>query len=229
MVQFPNIFVDPHYSYLLSQNLRFSDRSHRFIANYIKQHRGFHRLIVNSFLDVDTNKRIDFIVKTLGWKSFRDRLASVFIHYTHTNRFPEETNLQLTQDLIQFDMEMETYSSYGYSRSFLLAFYVKLCRIHSRETGLNFREEEWHIPRSVCGLMKKAKIKMIKIDWALLLLWHFVDYMGRERVEEIIDRGEGFRMLMDLLTDGQRDELYGNLLTYSYGIDDQDFFHLKIS
>ena len=228
MIEFPNIFVDQHFSYLLSRNLYSSQHSNQFITQYITGRHSFHQLIVNCFLDVDPLKRISFIVKVLGWKSFRDRLSSVFISYVRDGRFPRQTNFPLANDLIAFDLQTSPYTTSGSSRAFLLAFYLKLSKIHLAKSGEDFVEEQLDIPPAVVSLFKKANIKVVKIDWAILLLWHFADYIGVNELDKLLDQKKRLQELQGLLTTEQKDELYTNLLIYSYAVNDQDFFQAGI-
>ena len=234
MIELPNIFVHKHFAYLLSQNLHSSNRPHQLIAQYITGHRDFHHLVANCFSDIDPQRRAHTIVRGLGWKNFRDRLASVFLYYAHNNRFPRwidshEECQEKCQGPIELDQQMLPYTTSGHSRAFLLALYLKLAQAHLNKMGpssqiMEQKLKSLEIPQAVLALFKKAKSKVVKIDWAILLLWHFADDMGIEQLTKLLDRGTNFKTLQGLLTNEQRDKLYTNLLLYSYGIDDQDFF-----
>ena len=228
MIEFPNIFIDQHFSHLLSQDLPSSQRSKQLITQYINHHRSFQQLVVNCFLDVVPQKRVSSIIKVLGWKSFRDRLASVFVFYTHHHKFPKETHVLLAKDLMAFDFQMTPYTTSGSSRAFLLALYLKLSKIHLTKSRGDFAETQLEIPSSVVSLLKKAKIKIVKIDWAILLLWHFADAMGVEDLDKLLGQKKGLQELQSLLTIEQKDKLYTNLLIYSYAVNDQDFFEAGI-
>ena len=228
MVEFPNVFISEHFSYLLCQNLYSSERSNRFIARYIKDHGSFQQLVANCFSDMSSKRQIDFIIKTLGWKNFRDSLASIFIHYTRERKFPSKINTHSSQELVEFDGKIAHYTTSGSSRGFLLALFLKLSQIHLEGEGKINRAVKLQIPDFVLSLLKKAQIKVVKVDWIILLLWHFTDYIGVEELGQLLDQRIDFKALLEHLRVEQRDELYSNILTYSYAINDPDFFQIGV-
>ena len=228
MMEFPNVFVDRHFSYLLSRNLYASKNSNHLISQYIKRHKGFHQLVVNCFSEVSPEKSIDFIVSILGWKNFRDRLASLYIYYSQNGKFPPQANAQISEDLVTFDLSAAPHTASGHSRAFLLALYLKLATIHLAEEDASFLSEQLQIPQEIFSLLEKSKAKTVKIDWAILLLWHLSDYIGTEKLQGLLREGQDLEVLQKLLTGPQRDQLYTNLLIYSYAIDDQEFFQIEV-
>ena len=228
MVEFPNVFVDQHFSHLLCQDLQACQRTNQLITRYITDHHSFHQLVTNCFLDNGPKKRVYSIIKILGWKSFRNHLASVFIFYACHHKFPRKTHFPLAKDLIEFDIQTTPYTTSGSSRAFLLALYLKLSQIYLAKSQDDFTEDQLEIPSSVLFLFKKAKMNVVQIDWAVLLLWHFADAMGVEKLDTLLGQKKGLQELQSLLTTEQQDKLYTNLLIYSYAINDQNFFEAGI-
>ena len=229
MLEFPNVFVDRHFAYLLSQDLHSSKHSNNFVAQYITAHPGFEQLTMYCFQDIGRNRSVGFIVNTLGWKNFRDRLACAFIHYAQHRSFPLKTTPQLATELVDFDQQVFPYTTSGSSRGFLLALYLNLVKIHLVHNEEKELASQLIPPPNVLALLKRTKMKIIKIDWAILLLWHFADCFGVEQLAQYLVEGSDLQKLQSMLDEKKRRELYQNLLLYSYGIDDQDLFQAKIS
>lgn len=211
-MEFPNTFVDRHFAHLLGRELHSSERTDRWIAQYIVRHRGFHRMILYCFEDV--GDRIESILSALGWTNFRDRLAGIFLHYAREREFPRRSDFQEARHLVEFEGRVTAYTTSGHSRAFLLALYLELA-------GLR-------VPEGALALLDKGRAKVVRIDWAILLFWHFLEYLGEEELGRLLDQRKGLGTLQDTLKEEQRDQLYGNLLLYSYGIDDQDFFQAGV-
>ena len=76
-------------------------------------------------------------------------------------------------------------------------------------------------------ILKKSKIKIVKVDWLLLSLYHLEGYLGRELLLGEIDKGIKFEKLYKKLTDEQKSVMMGNLLSYGYSIGDHEIFYSK--
>ena len=221
MIEFPNVFIHENFSYLLSQNLLPSHHTNQFLIHYFKENRVFHNFIVNSCIDIDPLKRVDFIIKVLGWVEFRNRLASILLQYERDHQFPSEVDMTLCHDLIEFDDKLFTHVVSGSSRAFLFALYLKISSIYDKDSVFK-------VPLEVLDLLSKIRVKMIKVDWVILILWHFVDAMGFDRVEKKLSQASSFLSFENDLSSDQKEKFYANILTYSYAINDSDFFQKKV-
>ncbi len=229
MIKFPNIFIAPEFSMLLIENLRNTNQSNEILTKFINGRTSFRRLIQYSFQDIDKKARIDVIIKSLGWKNFRDRLASVYIHYLFDNSFPKQTNLALVQDLLDLENSLLPYIITHSSRTFLLSLYLKLGRIHLSKTKQDLSEFELTIPTHVLEIFKNTKMKVVEPDWAIIILWHFSDYLGEQVLDKLIDDKAIFEEIILLLSQEQQDLMWDNFLTYSYAINDFEFYQKQVN
>ena len=220
MMEFPNIFLNEKFVVLLCHNFSTVDQSRGFLTRYMEENPDFEKLVSHSFRDVNFSGQVDVLMRILGWVGFRNRLASIFIQYVQDKKYPEKPNLELVQDLIEFDRAVMPYAVRGFSRGFLLAFYLKLGRL---SLGESFK-----VPQEVFSLLGKVKVRVSRIDWVILLLWHFSDSVRVEELDGLLDGREGFVGIEDRLSPIERDKLSTNMLTYSYAINDREFFERRV-
>lgn len=226
MIECVSINLPNYYTRLLQVDMHSTGKNFENLGSYIFQHPGFHGLIENSFQDIPGESRVSYIVKAMGWHGLRDRLAGVFLYYKLNNRFPislTDTWDKSVADLLEFEEKVKEYTPAGHSRGFLLAFYLKMAKVHWNSKGVELKNLPV-IDDELIQTLSYAKAKILKIDWVLLLLAHFRDFLGIFKLQEALDRGTGYQDLSKSLSLNQQEVLVENLLSYGSSIEDDSFF-----
>ncbi len=200
-----------YFTHLLKINLTDHERTYRVLRHLIQQEEGFGMLIKKGF----SLGRLDSILQSVGWFGFREQLAALFISKLQCGEFNFEVSRNSVDDLVQFEDRFKTYATSGFSRSFLLGFYLKIA---FGDGSLQYYLDE--MPR----LLELSKSKAIKIDWVMVLLVHFDHYLGRKGLESILQDGIEFEDIFNFLKDSQKNEMIENLLSYGNSINEPQMF-----
>jgi len=173
------------------------------------------------------------ILSISGWNGIRNRLASVYIEYAMTGRFPDTANLNLVSDIINIENKVRHFTPAGFSRAFLLGFYAKMTLIHVTKltdiksstkivTPLIVKDE--HIE-----FMKHSKAKSTRIDWLILQLIQYEHFLGTERMEILLQSGSRYESLFSLLSAEEQKQVIENCMTYGASINDTEIFLTDVS
>jgi hypothetical protein len=150
-------------------------------------------------------------------------MTNVYVDYALTGEFPTRPNIHNIASIIDLEEEVKSYTVAGFSRGFLLGFYLRMAEIQMEQQGRDFAI----VTDELIDIFKKSKIKIVKLDWLLLSLYHLEGYLGRELLLDEIDKGIKFEKLYKKLTEEQKSVMMGNLLSYGYSIGDHEIFYSK--
>jgi len=192
---------------------------------HIRSNPSFNALLRESFQEFDESKRLDIIIKNLGWENFRDRVASLYLYHNENKFFPPTTDLELVEDISDFEKRIEKHSVQNFSRGFLLMFYFKMGKLITTRR-VDGESKFYLIPEDVFELLKYSKVKTVKIDWLILTLWHFVEYLGRNKVQKHLEDEtcDVYRTLFNALKHDEKYTMIENLLAYGQSIDEPELF-----
>jgi hypothetical protein len=175
------------------------------------------------FAEIDEHKiGVEKMVHTLGWDHFRDRLASVYIYKNLNGVFPDKTDMSLVEAIRSYEKKVWDHSVAENSRAFLLAFYVKMLNMQLSSQSDEFIPVD--IPTGINRILNLSKGRSEKIDWLILIAWHFYEFWGEEALEEKIKSGCRWRELYGYLSKEQQFQLVSNLLAYGASIQDDELF-----
>ena len=207
-----------YYTPLLRANVNIKSNFYEELKSYVLACPPLNAITKNDFLDIDSRGDYNSILKSLGWTGYRNKLASIFISKLLNGNFPESSDLAYIQDVIDFELAFSKYTVEGYSRLFLLGFYLKLAQ---REKDSNWSE---FIPRCLGQYLKKTKSKVVKIDWIIIILSHLHTYLGEDEVFNALEESKDWFSLFSQLTVEQKEEFLENALAYGASIGEKEAF-----
>jgi hypothetical protein len=221
MIIFPEVHLPDYFTQLLKMNVQTLNYSWHQVAVHIYQNKSFHALLEHYFREFDPKARIEVIVQTISWPGFRSRMAAIFLYYAIHGHYPENIPLDLSRDLDSFEEKLFPYTLGGHSRGYLLGFYLKMARLEQEKKQQNVE----NLPRIEEGLIKLlsyAKIKPANIDWSLILLAHLKEFLGSEKLLELVKQGIDYNALETFLDPSEVKILASNMLAYSYSINETE-------
>lgn len=226
MEPLPSLEMPKEFTQLLQLNLQQieSGQSHDSLYKYIIQSEVLCALIETHFQHLYPQGKVHHFLRTLGWKNFRDRLASIYLHYLQYGSFPGVTSVNSINDIVNKELQFEKYTINGHSRLFLFFYYLKMAQ--SNHFGTPFPDNDLE------QIIQYAGRRTWTIDWTLLILWHFHSFIGKKKLLNILKyQREEFRFqsLLKNITHLERRLLFSNLLNYSFSIQDRSLFVESIS
>lgn len=193
------------------------------ILEVIGKNKALIQVIETAFNEFDDGRGIEKIISVLGWPSFRDRLASVFIYKTVYGEYPKTTNPELVEEIKVFENIYSEHTTHNNSRIFLLGFYLKLANLKIQKS-LDNQFLEINLPDGLKILLQTSQGRSEKIDWLLLTLLHFYHAFGDKTLLNSLIGQKKFDELYSLLSTEDRELMLENLLAYGASIDEQDIF-----
>lgn len=233
MINFPYVSLPEHFTRLLVSNIQNSTSNNTNLELYINENKELNALVRKIFRDIDPDGFLGKILSISGWSGIRNRLASVYIEYAMTGRFPETANLNLVTDIINIENKLRHFTPPGFSRAFLLGFYAKMTLIHVKKLTdtkslipglmpLIIKDE--HIE-----FMKHSKSKSIRIDWLMFQLIQLEHFLGTSRMETLLQSGSRYETLFTLLSGEEQKQVIENCMTYGSSINDTEIFIADVS
>jgi hypothetical protein len=223
MLRLPVIKLPNEFTNLLKIKIYNADESVDNIIRYIYDDKFLTNLVGNCFKEFDSEKKIKKIIISLGWKHFRDRLASVYIHKAIFNSYPKSTDIHITNELQLFEENFERFSLKTNSRSFLLAFYLKFLEIKLREEGQTLKILE--IIDEAKEFLDLSTARQSKIDWLILLAWHVAVFIGVDQLKVLYKAKKlNFADVFDRFSEEQKRTLIDNFLSYGCSIGEDEMF-----
>lgn len=233
MINFPFVSLPEHFTRLLVSNIQNSTQTNNNLELYINENKELNALVRKIFRDIDPDGFLGKILSISGWTGIRNRLASVYLEYAMTGRFPETANLNLVTDIINIENKLRHFTPAGFSRSFLLGFYAKMSLIQVKKitdskslqdvpSPLIIREE--HIE-----FMKYSKAKSTRIDWLMLQLIQYEHFLGTDRMNTLLQSGSRYESLFALLSSEEQMQVIDNCVTYGSSINDSEIFLTDVS
>lgn len=190
---------------------------------FINSQKSMVVLINLVFQDLGKRLELGTIIKAVGWTGFRDRMTNAYIDYALNGEFSSTPNIRNISSIVDLEEELKPFTVAGFSRGFLLGFYLRMAQIEMEKKGKEFSI----INDELIKMLKLSKIKIVKVDWLLLCLYHLEGYLGRDLLLTEMDKGQSFENLFGKLTEDQKAVMMGNLLSYGYSIGDHEIFYSR--
>lgn len=221
MLKLPRIHLPEEFVQLLSMNTNASVEAPKVVEKFLRDRPGYRRFLEEKFIEFDEKKRVEHIVKSLGWEGFRDRLASLYLDKAKFGKYPISTSPELARELAEFEQRVLPNSVEGHHRSFLLAFYLKIIKLEMYRQNPTEDYVDLSISANVIDLLALSKTRMVKVDWLLLGLMHYHDFFGFEELKKILLK-DGFKYndLFQKLELQQQKRLTENFISYAYATHD---------
>ncbi|MCK6595219.1 MAG: hypothetical protein L6Q33_08480 [Bacteriovoracaceae bacterium] len=216
-LELPFVQMPDYYNRLLVSNIQNNTATNTNLELYIQDHVHLNQLIKKIFKDIDADGFVGKILSVNGFVGIRNRLASAFIEHAITGNFPDQVNQSVIQEALLLEHNWRHFTPQGFSRAFLLGFYLKLASIETKISAAIIQDRHLEY-------MKISKGKSVRIDWLMLCVLHFDFYLGPERYMSCLQSNMSFDAIFSLLLDHEKDQMLKNLLAYASSIGDLEFF-----
>ena len=220
--QLPHVILPAEFVALLKANLPTSTSSQQ-IFDVIRPNPALYTILENGFQEFNDGRGLEKTMTALGWSNFRDRMASLYIHKAVFGNFPNKTSMELVEDIKNLETRFIDNSVHGFSRIFLLGFYLRLANIQIQNRENN-KFLEIKIPEEVAPILKVSAGKSEKIDWLILMIMHLLQGLGEKIVINSLVSGKSFDELYSMMTPEYRKSMMDNLLAYGTSIQEPDIF-----
>lgn len=204
--------------FLLKSNLTHDKDIFSFIYETLEDNQSLQYIFNHTFSYVEGERNFKEMMKSLGWLHFRDRLSALYLNRIKDGKYPTQIDSSLINDMLILEQRLEDNTIQSVSRSYLLGFYL---------TSLKLTDDYFsaRIPRVVFDLLKLSKTRIERIDWMLLLLWHFAIYLGEKYLHQsIVNERKTYKDLYQELSEDQQKKMMTNFLHYAYSINDGELF-----
>ncbi len=227
LFQLPHILMPNELVTLLRTSLAVTN-SPGPVFEHIRPNRGLMMLLERAFKEFDDGRGVEKVMIALGWSHFRDRFASLYIFKLIYGHFPQRTDMGLVEDIKNIETLYGDFAIQSYSRLFLLGLYLSMANIEVRhkEGQLNVPLQ---LPIEILEVMRLSQGRSERIDWLILMVWHFITYMGKAQLMSRLSSGATFSELYKEITSEQQLHLTQNLLTYGASVqEDEVFFYERV-
>ncbi len=181
-------------------------------------------LLESTLKDLDDGRGLEKIIMGLGWNNFRERLTSIYAGKLFYGHFPQSFQLDLIEDIKDFENQFQNYGIAGFSRVYLLGLYIKFQNIHRLSQYHDDEDLQFEINANVIQLLNISKIKVEKIDYLILFLHQILEIIELDEARKLITSKLTFNQIYEGLKKDERKIIHDNLLAYSSSIFEDDFF-----
>ncbi len=220
---FPFICLPQELVTLLKSNLTVHS-SPSLVLDVIRANRALYSILETAFAEFDAKKGLEKAFLTLGWPNFRERTASIYLSKSIYGHFPTKTNPQLVDEIKKFESRFTKSSVNSYSRLFLLGYYLKLVNLQNLHLGTEDEIHSIEIPKVMESYLQLAQGRSEKIDWLILILFHFHTFLGEKLLTQSLVAGRKFEEIFPLMTKSAQEAMGANLLAYGASIYEPDVF-----
>ncbi len=229
MIILPFINMPDPFTQLLCLEVKSNSASQYDLEKALIGHKEINLLIKNLFRDIDPEGSLSKIFSLVGWTAIRNRLTSAYLEYATTGHFPEIANLTLITDLIMLENKLKKFTTPDHSRIFLLGLYSKLTLIRQKKINDPFSMTSFALKERHFDFLKSSKSVSYRIDWLMVHLFLFEQYLGSDRLNTLLISGSRLQSLFALLSDDEKIEMMENLLVYGSSIGDNEIFFKDFS
>jgi hypothetical protein len=219
---FPHVILPREFVQLLKSNLPATNSAAVF--DVLKANRGLYEVLDIAFSEFNDGRGLEKTMVALGWANFRDRFASLYIYKAIHGKFPLKSDMGLVEDILKFESIYGESSVSGQSRAFLLGFYLKLAHIKIQEAEKN-KFLEFRLPDEIIvPLLKLSQGRAEKIDWLILILFHFSEALGEKSLTGALVSEKSFDEIYGLIPVDSRKSMHENLMSYGMSINEPETF-----
>jgi hypothetical protein len=182
-----------------------------------------YHILSNALKELDDGRGTEKLIVGLGWVNLRDRMACLYLSKNLFEYYPDHFQVDLLEEIKLFETKYSDFSVDGFSRLFLLGFFMKMHnqKVMALDGGEN---RVMKFSDSLIPILKLSKVKSEKLDWLLIILQHFLNSLGVEKLKDLISENKNFIQIYEMLSLEERKGMHSNLLAYSSSIFDSEFF-----
>jgi hypothetical protein len=218
---FPVVNLPDYFTSILKSNMQVSSQSFVSLNTFVYSRPALLGLVKKIFNDFGPSVDVGKIIKSLGWVGFRNRIANAFLEYELNGFFPEVLDPSLIIDLLNIEEDVKQYEVSGYSRGFLLGFYLKIIEIKRKKNN----KDDFHFDLNFIPFFEFSNSRFPKIDWSYLMILHFNQFLGEKKLKKYLVNKVGFNHIYTELSENQKITFAENLLSYGCSIGDTDIFY----
>ncbi len=224
-ILFPIVYIPEDLSWINAIYLNNSRKAYLSISENVHS-KPFLKLHVEKlFSSYIKANSIESMLNALGWRGFRNRLASSYLYHYFHGFFPEEDEVDNISEVVQFEEDLKGIFPEGNSRIFFLGFFLKMCEIQAMKENSNNFISFLGLSRQLKQVLLLGEQKLIKPDWLVLSLIHFESFLGKEKFVDIVKEDKGdFTRLKNRLSPEQKDLMVQNFLRYGASINETEMF-----
>ncbi|WP_419172355.1 hypothetical protein [Halobacteriovorax sp.] len=209
---------------LLISNVSSSSQASVDLQKYIYQSPAMARILYR-VLNAGEETDLTSLIKKFGWHGIRDRLLAYYINFLENSNHPHSVLVDSVDDITNLEARFRDKTVSGYSRLISLGFYLK---VSCYEQDLKSLDEHPYFPsRKIDQLMASVTNRNIRIDILILMLVHFLKFLGEEKLFGLIKAKSSFDMIETMLEPNQKQLLQKNLINYALSIGDLELVAAK--
>ena len=194
------------------------------VAKILWRSPGVVALLERCFPEMKKEKRPDWLIRSMGWPKFRNRLSSLYVFRCYEGFWPEIYDEALVEDILRFEETFSAFGLLGHSRIFLLGLYYKVAKLKGKgETPLMDEAALVHI-------FRQAKARSERPDQLLIFCWNLLGTLSAEQIVTIIGKQDHdpFQNLWKELSAQVKLQVARNFLRYGYSTHEAEFFTQKV-
>ena len=223
-MNFGYIHLPREFCFLLQSNMQTSGRGYQYLRKEFWSRPSFQGVLRHACHDMGSAISFERVINSLGWLGLRDRLAATYLHHQQHGKFPQAPTLHDVEDLLSFEKNCEGNTVDGYSRAFLLAFYLKMGLFYfQRHYPTEKFTHNWETPE-IYDVISSSKSRVERIDWLFLSLMHLRKSVGAEAIKESLGKYDGYLSLAASLSKEAKYEYTRSLIEYGASIGDKEVF-----
>lgn len=216
----PGQLVPEQLTKVLCSNVQDTRKAYTKVAKYLQSSSYLEKLIQKYFSAYQSRQSLEDILNYTGWELFRLRLIGIYLEYIQDERFPENPNPDMSNEVDLFARAFDRFCVNGYSRHYLLGFYLRAIELQPF-SKLHLLDEV----QEVRDILAISKFKHEKLDWLILLVWHLKIFFGKDLLLKYIHEHNGdYYSVVANVSKEQREVLVRNLLTYGQSINETELF-----
>lgn len=157
------------------------------------------------------------IYSQYGWGKVREILAEFYLsHFLHGDYVTSDTS-SFSVNVNEFCQRFTSFSPERIDRIYLLGFYLQAVSYSKNIEGKSGRAlSESFDP--IIDLMNAKKVRSEKMDYILLMTWHWYYGLGKDRLYKVLEGKKSYQQIFQLLTDKQQAQYIYNMANYSLSI-----------
>jgi len=224
MLTIPYVSIPEDFASFLKTDMRPNTKGWDQFIVRLRDNPSLEALILNLFSTTSQNKTfqetpIDAILKVSNWGAIRDQVAAAFLTKIKSKHFVHRPDLSLVDEIKDCERIISDHCLPGPNRSFMLGFYFSIAKLEG-----HFKKNDPFsiLQTKVLPLLSLMRSKVIKVDWAILILWHFHEFLGEETLRDKLQAGEDYEHFYGGLLEQQKMLMMSNLLSYAASINDRE-------
>lgn len=218
------IELPERYCQLLISNVSSSSNTSVDLQKHIFQSPAMARILYR-ILNAGEETDLTSLIKKYGWHGIRDRLLAYYVNFMENSSHPHSVLVDSVDEIKRLEGRFRDKTVSGYSRLISLGLYLKAS---CYEQELETIEDHPYFPdRRVDMLLSQVTNRNIRIDILILMLVHFLKFLGEEKLFGLIKAKSNFDVIESMLENEHRLLLQKNLINYALSIGDLELIAAK--